>query len=457
MTGPHVGRELSTTGKAGYGLGMSGLWLIFMTTAYYLFYYFTDVVGLDPRQVGTIFLVSLIWDGITDPFMGWLASRTKSKWGQYRPYILLGTVPVALSFILLFFQPPEWAPGKLFTYGLITALLFRTLFTVVYIPYTAMIARLSRDANERSSIAGFKTSFLAIGALAASYGAFPLVERLGQGDDEKGFFFLAVLFGVIAAVALLISGVVTHEPPREDNAKSRNDSSSLADVWQGLIPNRPFWLAFFGLISFAGCYTLMNKTLPYMMEYDLGDRAQVKWLFSAVAVAGFVSPVFWAWLTHRSGKKFVWISGALLSSIVLLAVYILAPRNITVLAVCFFIIGCGIQAILMTFYAMTADAIDYGEWKTGIRIEAIGFGLMSFANKASLAVGGWMLGHLLADTGYVAKQEQSEATLAGIRQILAFIPISGFLISAVIVLFFPVGNALHGEIRAELDRRANGA
>jgi len=451
---PLVGREISTSGKVGYGVGMSGLWLIFMTTAYYLFYYLTDVVGLDPKQVGTIFLISIFWDAVTDPLMGWVASRTKSRWGQYRPYILFGSIPLCLSFILLFFQP-EWAVSRIFVYALITALMFRTVFTIVYIPYTAMIARLSRDANERSSIAAFKTSFLAIGALTASYGGFPLVARLGQGDDVKGFFLLAMLFGTIGAIAMVTSAIVTKEPPIEEKEKSRQDTSNIGDAMKGLLPNWPFWLVFIGLITFAGCYTIMNKTIPYMFEYDLGDRSQAKWAFSAGAIAGVVSPVFWAKLTHHQGKKIVWICGALLATTVLAILYYSAPRNVVSISALFFLAGCGIQGILMTFYAMTADAIDYGEWKTGIRVEAIGFGLMSFANKTSLAVGGWMLGNLLATIGYSAKKVQSPETLEGLRQIISFVPIVGFLISAIVIFFFPVSNKLHREIRMELDRRGS--
>ena len=452
---PIVGNELSFSGKVGYGIGMSGLWLIFMTTAYYLFYYYTDVVGISPKQVGNIFLISIFWDAVTDPIMGWMASRTKTKWGKYRPYILFGAVPLVLSFILMFYQP-DWAVGRLFTYALITALLFRTVFTIVYIPYTAMIARLSKDANERSSIAGFKTAFLAIGALTASYSGFPLVAKLGQGDDIKGFFLLAVLFGVIGAIAMLASAIVTREPVEDQDALSRRDTTDLKLAVKGLIGNTPFWLVFFGVLLFAGCYTVMNKTIPYFFQYDLGDRSLSKWIFSSVAIAGFISPVFWAYVTHRRGKKFVWIVGALLASAALMMIYSMAPRNLLVLIAMFFTVGCGIQAILMTFYAMTADAIDYGEWKTGIRVEALGFGLMSFANKTSLAIGGWMLGNLLAGIGYVAKVEQSSETLLGVRQILSFAPITGFLLSALVIFFFPVTNLKHQEIRKELDRRAQG-
>ncbi|MEM9881054.1 MAG: glycoside-pentoside-hexuronide (GPH):cation symporter [Pseudomonadota bacterium] len=442
---------LSARGRVGYGVGISGLWMVFMTVAFYLFYFYTDVFGLSPAQAGLVFFGATMWDAVSDPAMGWLASRTRTRWGQYRPYILIGAVPLCIAFVIMFSRP-DWAAGHLVVYALGAQLMFRTAFTVVYIPYTALIARLSRNADERASIAGVKTFFVAAGSLTVSFFGLPLVDQLGRGDDLRGFFLTALLFGCLSIVTLTLCGLVTKETALS-NSGAHSDTSSPIAALKALFTNPAFVLVFAGVIVFTGCYATLNKTLVYFFEYDIGDRSQVRWALSAVSVAGLVSPFVWAKLTHLTSKRVTWLAGCLLATAALLIFYIAAPRSAAVITAFYFIAGCGIQAFLMTFYAITADAIDYGEWLSGIRVEAIGFGLLSFANKTSLAIGGGLLGWLLGQVGYTAGAVQTPETIAGIRAILVFVPCAGFLASSAIIWFFPVSTARHNAVIEALNAR----
>lgn len=445
------------TGKIGYGVGISGLWLVFMTTAIYHLYYYTNVFGLSPRQAGLVLFVALLWDAVTDPIMGWLTSRTRTRLGRYRPYILFGGLPLACAFVLSFMKP-DWIGTNLFVYAVFTQLLFRLTFTAVYIPYTAMIARLSSDANERASIASVKTIFVAIGSLAVSFYGLPAVDYFGGGNDQRGFLITAMVFGAVAVVALTICGGVTREREVGDsdgpgNVAQTNEVGSPLEAIKLLFNNSPFMRVFFGVILFTGCYTVLNKLTVYYFAENLDARAEARWALSAVSLAGILSPVLWAYITTRTSKRFVWVSGALLASAALISFYVLHPTDVMVIAAYYFVTGCGIQAILMTFYAMAADTIDYGEWRQGRRTEGIGFGLLSFANKSSLAVGGGLLGVLLAEIGYEAGASQSQETLAGIRLSLSLIPTVGFLASAVVIAFFSLNAKRHGEIIQELQVR----
>lgn len=443
--------ELSRRGRVGYGVGISGLWMVFMTTALYLFYFYTDVFGLSPKEAGFVFFIATMWDAVTDPLMGWLASRTRTRWGQYRPYILVGAVPLSIAFLLMFLRP-EWAIGHLATYALITQLLFRTAFTVVYIPYTALIARLSRDANERASIASVKTFFVSLGSLTVSFFGLPLVDQFGGGDDLRGFFLTALLFASLSVVTLTLCGVVTREALIHSSS-GQGDTSSPLQAIAAIFKNPAFLLVFAGVIIFTGCYTTLNKTTVYFFQYDIGDRSMARWALGAISLAGLIAPFFWAFVTHQTSKRLTWILGCVLAAASLLVFYWLDPRSIAVITVLYFITGFGIQGFLMTFYAITADAIDYGQWLTGVRVEAIGFGLLSFANKTSLAIGGGMLGWFLGMAGYEAGQVQSADTLERIRQILVFLPSAGFLLSGAIIAFFPVSTQRHQDIMADLKAR----
>ncbi|MEM7569764.1 MAG: glycoside-pentoside-hexuronide (GPH):cation symporter [Pseudomonadota bacterium] len=444
-------QTLSARGRVGYGVGISGLWMVFMTTAFYLLYFYTDVIGLSPSQAGLIIFIATMWDGITDPLMGWLASRTRTRWGQYRPFLILGALPLSIAFVLMFARP-EWAAGQLFLYALATQLLFRTAFTVVYIPYTALIARLSKDADERASIAGVKSFFVSVGTLTVSFFGLPLVRDFGGGDDLKGFFLTALLFSGLSAITLLLCGTVTRETGIEGST-GRCDTSSPLEAIRATLKNPAFLIVFLGVIIFTGCYTTLNKTTVYFFQYNLGSRENARWALSAISLAGLISPFFWVKVTHWTSKRATWMIGCFVAAAALASLYVTMPKSLAVITALYFVTGCGIQAFLTTFYAMTADAVDYGEFLTGVRVEAMGFGFLSFANKTSLAIGGGLLGWLLGQIGYVAGAEQNPQTLEGIRSILVFIPAGGFVLSAAVIAFFPVSTQRHKEAVAAIEAR----
>jgi GPH family glycoside/pentoside/hexuronide:cation symporter len=166
-----------------------------------------------------------------------------------------------------------------------------------------------------------------------------------------------------------------------------------------------------------------------------------------------LSPAIWIPFTHWTSKKTTWIVGCLISTIGLVTIYVAEIRAIVPLVIVLFFTGCGIHAFLMTFYAMVADAADYGEWKSGKRIEAPLFGFVSLANKTSLALGAWIFAIMLEDIGFVANVEQSAETISGMRWIMTIAPLGGFLASAAVIAFFPFDTKQHKAIVSELQGR----
>lgn len=443
-------RQLSMGGKIGYATGIYGVFLAWMMVALYLLYFYTDVLGLSPAQAGMVFFVASMWDAVTDPVMGWLIEKTRTRWGKYRPYLLLAAIPFTASFAAIFYVP-DLSGNELFIWALVLHIVFRTFYTAIYIPYTGLIARLSTDADERSSIAGVKSVFISMASLSISFLGLPAVTYFGGQDEALGFLRVALICAALGVASLWICFFVTNEKaPSRQPAK---ESISLAQTFRVLAGNRAFLLIFLGVLLFTGCYTIMNKTIVYVFKYDLGDRDAARYALSAIAIAGILSPAIWVPITHWTSKKFVWITGCLLASAGLIAIYAGNVRSVTPLVSLFFLTGCGIHAFLMTFYAMVADAADYGEWKTGERIEAPLFGLVSLANKTSLAVGTWALALMLESIGFVANVDQGEETLTGMRQIMTLVPLLGFLGSAAVIVFFPFNTEQHRDMVREIAHR----
>lgn len=442
--------QISLGGKIGYATGVYGVFVVWMTVAFYLLYFYTDVMGLSPAQAGLVFFVASLWDGVTDPVMGWLIEKTSSRWGKYRPYLLLAAIPFAASFAALFYVP-DLSGGNLFVWALVMHVVFRTCYTAIYIPYTGLIARLSTDADERSSIAGVKSVFISLASLTMSFLGLPLVTHFGGEDEAVGFLRLAFVAACVAVIALWVCFFVTRE--KVVVAPQRRETVNPLAALKALGSNRAFLLVFVGVLLFTGCYAVLNKSIVYIFKYDIGDRDAASWALSAIAVAGILSPALWVPLTHRTSKRFVWIAGCLLAAGGLLTIYFAQIRTTVPLVAALFVTGCGIHGFLMTFYAMVADTADYGEWKTGQRIEAPLFGLVSFANKASLAVGTWGLALLLDRVGFVANVDQSPETLEGMRWIMSVVPVGGIILSAVTIAFFPFNTSDHRRMLRELEER----
>ena len=442
-------QQLSLKGRISYATGIYGIFLAWMMVSFYLLYFYTDVLGISPAKAGFIFFLASMWDGVTDPLMGWLIEKTRSRWGKYRPYLLFAAVPFAIAFTALFYTPDLSGDG-LMLWALIIHIVFRTFYTAVYIPYTGLIARLSTDADKRSSIAGVKSVFISLAALTISFFGLPALTYFGGEDEARGFIRVALICAVIAVLALWTCFIFTRE--KIASGSVQQPPIKIAISCKAIFSNNAFLLIFIGVLLFTGCYTLLNKSIVYFFKYDLGNRDAARWALSAIAIAGILSPAIWVPVTRWTSKKTVWISGSVMASAGLATIYILDTHNLGVLVVLFFLTGCGIHAFLMTFFAMVADAIDYGEWKNGLRVEATLFGLVSLANKTSLAIGTWLLAWLLERIGFTANVEQSQETLTGMKQILALVPMCGFLASAMVIAFFPFNTAQHREMVAELSQ-----
>ena len=346
--------------KIGYGLGIFGPMLGWVAAMQYLMYFYTEVVGLAPGEAGLIFVIGLAWDAISDPLIGAIADRTRSRWGRYRPYLLFGALPYGLAMALLF-TPPGGSPPTIFLAALGAHLLFRTGYTLVYMPYTAMIARMTTDYDSRTDLTAFKTFFVFCANLTVSFAFYTLVMQFGDGDERDGFQPAAALIGLIAALTAWLCFAYTRE--REIPAGSAlptDGRGAVRAIASDLIANRPFLMVFFGVAIFGGFYGAQLSMIPYVAKYWFGDPAAARTLFTVQAVLSLASIPGWLAIGHRFGKKTVWIAGTTLAAAGLIAIFVSASKSVWFTAVLYGIANIGATGFILIFYAMTADTVDWG-------------------------------------------------------------------------------------------------
>ena len=435
--------------RAGYGIGDYAICLYWSGIGLYLLYFYTDVVGISPILAGWIYALGIGWDAITDPFMGYLAERTKTKMGSYRPFIYYGSIPLALSFVLLFWVPP-FEGTVLFLFLILVNLIHRSCFTIVSVPYSSLTARITNDSNERTKLTTARMISASFGTLSMSALAFPLIAYFGGADEAFGFLWLAIISGLIAIALLSVTVFSVRE--KVDEIVTSN-LPNFVSITKTVATNYPFWIVFGCILILGSTGVMFNKNLIYFVKYGLELHEYQGLILGVSSGASFLSLPFWAYLALKIGKRETWLISMTIAFIGLLLFFYYPIASLNELLILLALIGVGNGAGGVLFWSMLPDTVEYGEWKSGIRTESSLYGFMTFAQKSSIAVAALILGFLLSGIGFEPNQIQSEETISGMKFMMSWIPICGIIISLVLMYFYPISTKFHGELLQRIKER----
>ena len=434
--------------RFGYGVGDFAFNLFFTTASLYLLYFYTDVLGLPPQTAGWIFAAPLIWDAISDPIMGYFASRTRTRWGRYRPYILFGAIPLAISWAAMFL-PTGLTGSALVLYALATHMVFRTLYTVVSMPYLSLSAVMTSSSHERGVLASFRMMAATSAGLFVALTTLTLATRFGGGNEGYGFFVIMSLYATLAAAILLFVFSQTEERVATV-APGADDMRAMARM---IRRNTPFWLIG-GMLLFASmASTIFGKTLPYVLKYEFDRSDLIGPALGAIAFFAMVSIPLWTWVMKRTSKRAVALAGISANGLGWLGFLLLVGTDVTNLFVCMAVLGIGGGASALTFWAMIPDTVEFGEYRSGVRAEGMVFGFISFLQKAALGLAVGLLGELLGLIGYRANVAQSPETLADMRLLMTLAPLSCAIVAGAFVWLYPLDRQTHGRLVRVLDDR----
>ena len=441
--------RLTLKTRIGYGIGDIAICLYWSGVGLYLLYFYTDVIGISGSLAGLIYFIGMAWDAATDPFMGYMAERTRTKWGVYRPYLLFGNIPLALSFVLLFWVPPLEG-SSLFFFLLFANLLHRTCFTLVSVPFSSLTPRITSDSQERTNLTGFRMLGAQTGTNLMALLAFPIIFWVGGEDESMGFIVLASIAGITALLIHSITFITVKEPDNDQGIE--RVGGSLADAARAIGKNKPFWLVFSATLIVGITTIFFGNNLIYYTKYALDlHEHQGTILFTSGIVAFLSIPIWWI-ISNRLGKKITWLisSTVTLSSLILFYFYDIKTLNELLFLVAFIGFGSGAGGIL--FWSMLPDTIEYGEVLTGVRSESSLYGFMTFAQKGSIAIAVLILGWVLDAIGYQANQAMSLTTIDNMKIIMTLIPILGISCSLIIIYFYPIDSKMHKDLLRQLQK-----
>ena len=450
-----------------FSIGDFGINLNFQLLGFFLAYFYTDVFGISAWHASFIFLIARAWDAINDPLMGYIADRTRSKWGTYKPYIFWGAIPLNLILIACF-SIPEMSDTMRVAYCYFTYILHGMIFTAVGLSYSAVGTLVTQDQQERAKISTMRM-FFAVVVVITVVGSYVtpfvnsqpiIIEFIGLElvtlngpqfkDEAEGWFYVAVIFGTISSLILFYTGLTSKE--RVDEPVQKYDLKDLPKIIFG---NDVLLVLSASMFFNTAIWVIQNAVSFYYFKYVVGIESLQTVFFQWMLPANIIGVILTPILTSKLGKKNVFIIGSLIVFAVnTLRHFIPIP---TTEAYTLFIALSMVGSSCMMFcsicqWGMVPDTIEYGQWKTGIRSEGIPLSFFSFMQKLAMSFAGFFALQVLAFTGYEPNTDLSDSALSGIKLLYNIIPGLFSLACFVTLLYYKLGVKQYNKILAELNK-----
>ena len=449
--------------KIGYGFGdmaSSMFWKLFGS---YLMIFYTDVFGLSATVVGTMFLVTRIWDSAFDPIVGVIADRTHSRWGKFRPYLLYLAVPFAIIGVLTFMTPDLEDTGKVI-YAYFTYSLMMMVYSAINVPYASLLGVISSDPKERNILSTYRMTFAYIGSFIALLLFMPMVNYFSEGyNAQRGWTMSVVVIALICAV--LFYGCFAWTKERVKSISQQQNL--LKDDLKDLLNNRPWWILLGAGVAALVFNSIRDGATVYYFKYFiieenyttasfLGISFVLSGLYLAVGQAANIGGVILAApISNRIGKRATYMWAMAIATIFSVLFYWLDRENILMIFVFQIIISVCAGSIFPLLWSMYADCADYSELKTGNRATGLIFSSSSMSQKFGWAIGSAITGWLLSYFGFQANMVQNQATLHGIKLFLSFLPAIGTVLSIIFISMYPLSEKKMEEIIINLKQKRN--
>jgi sugar (glycoside-pentoside-hexuronide) transporter len=433
--------------KFSYSMGAFGQNFAYAIMMSYLMIFYTDNVGISSALVGTLFLVARLWDAVNDPLTGFIIDRVNLKSGKYRPFIGIGGVLIGVLTILCFINPNFDQAGKV-VYAFVTYILWCSVYSIMDIPYWSMAPSMTSDPAERTKVISIPKIMATIGSLLVAILTIPLVGTLGGGSNSTGYFWTAVIYGVICAGGALMAAINTKE--RIKVVKKPNEK--FKDSIDLIIKNRPLLMILLVTFFTGTTITIKQTVATYYFTYNVGDVNLVPLFALAGLIPMVAAMVISPPISKKYGKKATAMASGIVGAVFSAAIYY-ANGNLPLVFAFNAISMVGIGVMLVMTLSMQADTVEYGEWKTGKRSESIIFSMGTFMTLLSSAAGGAIAGFWLQGSGYVANAVQTGSALEAIILMLSWAPAIGLVLMDVFLIFYNLSEKRHAEILRELEER----
>ena len=434
-------KQLSIAAKLGYGSGELGATLMWSTLAFLLLNFLTDQVGLAAALAGVALMVGKILDAVSDVYVGYLSDKTRTRWGRRRPWFFFGSVPLGLAFVLMFTNPGWQGEIPLFIWAVVAYNILCTAFTIVNIPYIAMVPELTKDFHERTNVNAYRSIFSVIGTLLGAGVALPII--LIFNDKNTGYMVMAAIFGGVMIISALIPFFSTKEPPLPDKVEKRSLFSSYAVA----IKNKSYLAVVIPWALNTAGITIATATLIYYFKYVFGDEKLLSVALLALLVTAMIFLPVSVAVSKKLGKRNTYIFGMLITAMALITLFFIGHLfSVYVVYACMFFAGIGLSTHFVMPWSMLPDVVEYDYSIHGLRRDGLFYGVWNFMSKIGAALAGIVTGSILALFGYLPNVAQTEVSMLGIRILIGPAAALFFILAGIILAFYPIDQARYESI-----------
>ncbi|NFK77139.1 MFS transporter [Clostridium botulinum] len=435
--------------KLGYGLGDFACNLVWNSLSMFILYFYTDVMGMKAAIISTLMLVVRIIAGFMDIASGIVVDKTKTKYGKARPWILWMAIPFGISTILLFSIPNIGESGKL-VYVVITYVLLNVIYTAINIPYGVLNSLMTQDQNERSEINIYRMFCSTAGSLCVSVLVLPLVSLFG--GEQGAWIITFAIFGIVATFMFFITFKTTKERVTAVN-EEKSQNISFKDGMKALIQNKYWIIIVLLLVVLFMNMGIMGGSMIYYAQYILNDKKLVGVLSIAQNIPTLIVMLTIAMpLIKKYGKR----NTAILGSIIFILGSLFALIDLTSVKLIYISIivkGTGNALISATVFALLADTIEYGEWKTNVRTEGLVYSAGNFGLKIGIGLGTAIVGWLLAFSNYNGSSKiQTNTAINAINILFIWLPMILSGVQIILLKFYKL-DKIYSNIISDLEKR----
>jgi glucuronide carrier protein len=432
---------------AGYAAGEVGNNLTFQMVAAFVLVYYTDVAAIPAAAAGTLLLIARLWGGFTDLLAGHLVDRTSTRWGKFRPFLLFGSVPLLVLLVAVFSIPGELDQGGTIVWAFVSYALFSLAYSFVNIPYGSLAAAMTQEADARAKLSTSRVVAASLTILVIAVAVSPQIER--STDLQGSLTITTIIFAAIGVLLYLVCFASTREAVRH-----RAATPSVRQTVAMLRDNRPLVLLSASSVLFlAGMFALITVAVYYAR--DVLGNADLYIVMTVVQTAALVgAAAIVPAVVARFGKKRTYVLAGVVAVTAAIG-FALAPGSMPVIGIaCYGALGLGLGAINTLIFALQADTVDYGEWKSGVRAEGVSYSVLSFMRKAGQAVGGGAAAYTIGVGGYVSGvAAQSDAAVTSIRVAAGIVPAVAIAGAVAVMLAYPLTEESFRKIVGELAGR----
>ena len=419
--------------KLAYGLGDFASNLIFATLSAFLMFYYTDIFGLSAAAVGTLLFVARSTDAVWDLYLGTLVDRTRTRWGQCRPYLVFGAPILALCTIATY-TVPEGSDAYKLGYAYVTYTLLMVSYSLVNIPYSAMPALMTDDARDRTTLAAFRMFLAIFASMLVGALTLKLVSVFGGSNKPMGYQTTMTVTALLSMVLFWVCAAFTRErvPPVHQPKEVRKDLKVL-------VAGRAWWMmALMGLCVYTAL-SITAGSVIYYFKYVVGVETRASLYFVLAGGALMVGILLSVQLTKRFCKRKVMMVAASVSGFFYAAFYFVDPQSMAQVFGVGFLIQMFNGITTPILWSMVADTADDAELRSGRRMVGLTTSSIAFSQKFGLGVGGAIAGLLLASIGYQANVAQTPEVVHGLTIIMSWIPAFSKVLVVLILFFYPLG------------------